>query len=76
MSLCICSVIKFISKVMVTEIGSDITYDSLCSEMREICSFDDKQPFTMKWVDEEGKMRAVLFDYRCTYILFIILQCL
>ena len=41
---------------MVTEIASSITYESLCSEMRDICSFDDKQPFTMKWVDEEGRV--------------------
>jgi len=41
-------------KVMVTEITSSITYNRLCDEMRDICNFDEKQPFTMKWVDEEG----------------------
>lgn len=40
--------------VMVTNLNSDITYEGLCAEMRDICKFDDTQPFTLKWVDEEG----------------------
>ncbi|XP_067946415.1 protein kinase C iota type-like [Watersipora subatra] len=46
--------VVFEVKVMVTEISSSTSYESLCSEMRDICRFDEKQPFTMKWVDEEG----------------------
>lgn len=42
-------------KVMVTSIASNISYDKLCHEMRDICNFDDQQLFTMKWVDEEGE---------------------
>ena len=33
---------------------SDITYEGLIAEMKDICRFDEHQPFTMKWVDEEG----------------------
>lgn len=40
--------------IMVTYIEPGITLEGLCKEMREICKFDTKQPFTMKWVDEEG----------------------
>lgn len=40
--------------VLITTIDGDIAYEGLCSEMREICKFDATQPFTMKWVDEEG----------------------
>ncbi|XP_064611257.1 protein kinase C iota type-like isoform X2 [Liolophura sinensis] len=40
--------------VMVTSIKTDITYESLLKEMKDICKFDSDQPFTMKWVDEEG----------------------
>ncbi|CAH1772824.1 unnamed protein product, partial [Owenia fusiformis] len=40
--------------IMVTQIDPSITYDGLCDEMRDICQFDKVQPFTMKWVDEEG----------------------
>jgi len=40
---------------MVTEIQSNISYDNLCKEMRDICDFEERQPFTMKWVDEEGR---------------------
>ncbi|ESO07926.1 hypothetical protein HELRODRAFT_186826 [Helobdella robusta] len=44
----------FASDVMITFLGSDISYDALCAEMRDICKFDQDQPFTIKWVDEEG----------------------
>ncbi len=60
---CIHSVIIFVffRDVLVTSIDSDITYEGLRAEMKDICRFDDRQPFTMKWVDEEGKLiRAVL----------------
>ena len=56
---------------MVTEIASSITYESLCSEMRDICSFDDKQPFTMKWVDEEGRVD----NTHIVTVLFVLLYC-
>jgi len=44
----------YFSDVMVTNLNSDITYEGLCAEMRDICKFDEIQPFTLKWVDEEG----------------------
>ena len=40
---------------MVTSIDSDITFTGLGSEMKDICKFTNEQPFTMKWVDEEGE---------------------
>ncbi|KAI0220916.1 hypothetical protein LSAT2_027615 [Lamellibrachia satsuma] len=40
--------------VMITSIDSDITYEGLCAEMKDICKFDEQQPFTVKWLDEEG----------------------
>ena len=39
---------------MITLLNHDITYEGLCAEMKDICKFDEEQPFTMKWVDEEG----------------------
>ncbi len=45
---------SFPSDVMVTNLDLDITYQGLCAEIRDICQFDEEQPFTMKWVDEEG----------------------
>ena len=44
------------SDVMVTSIDSDITFEGICAEMKDICRFDEEQPFTMKWVDEEGEI--------------------
>lgn len=41
---------------MIIYIQPIITLENLCQEMREICKFDNEQNFTMKWVDEEGKM--------------------
>lgn len=48
--------------VLVTFLGNHISYDSFSSEIRDICKFDDHQPFTVKWVDEEGGYFQVLGD--------------
>ena len=34
----------------------EITVDELYADMREVCSFQEEQEFTMKWVDEEGRI--------------------
>lgn len=62
-------IICFSSNVMVTEMTSGNTYEKLCAEMRDICNFDDRHPFTMKWVDEEGTLyrRHVMFVYEVLY---------
>ncbi|XP_068137100.1 protein kinase C iota type isoform X3 [Hyperolius riggenbachi] len=39
---------------MITHFDPSITFDGLCNEVRDMCSFDDEQLFTMKWIDEEG----------------------
>ena len=39
---------------MITTIDADITYEGMCAEMKDICKFDELQPFTVKWLDEEG----------------------
>lgn len=40
---------------MVASIDNNITYEGIRMEVKDICSFDGNQPFTMKWIDEEGK---------------------
>ncbi|XP_070560294.1 protein kinase C iota type-like [Ptychodera flava] len=35
-------------------VNPEISIDEFCKDMREMCSFDESQPFTMKWLDEEG----------------------
>ena len=59
----------YFSDVMVTNLNSDITYEGLCAEMRDICKFDEIQPFTLKWVDEEGMsgiwIIAVMYKASC-----------
>jgi len=40
--------------VLITNLDSDMTFEGLCAEMRDICKFDEGQPFTIKWLDEEG----------------------
>ena len=47
------------SDVLITNLSVDISYDGLCSEMRDICKFDSEQPFTVKWVDEEGMIHSL-----------------
>ncbi|XP_075741392.1 protein kinase C iota type-like isoform X2 [Rhipicephalus microplus] len=41
-------------EIMVMYIDPSIALEKLCKEMRDICKFNEEQPFTMKWVDEEG----------------------
>lgn len=41
-------------EIMITYIKPTIALDDLCKEMREICKFSNEQPFTMKWLDDEG----------------------
>lgn len=41
-------------EIMITYIKRNIVLDDLCKEMRDICKFNNKQPFTMKWLDDEG----------------------
>ena len=50
---------------MITSIDSDITYEGLCAEMKDICKFDELQPFTVKWLDEEGESKHDLCFYLC-----------
>jgi hypothetical protein len=40
---------------MITYVDPGVTFEQLCTEMREICRFGGDQVFTMKWVDEEGE---------------------
>ena len=41
--------------ILITSVTGEISYEDFCAEIKDICKFDDQQPFTMKWVDEEGK---------------------
>ncbi|CAN7985658.1 unnamed protein product [Ixodes hexagonus] len=50
----LCFPFSFVSEVMVMYIDPAIALEKLCKEMRDICKFNEEQPFTMKWVDEEG----------------------
>ncbi|MGH0153671.1 UNVERIFIED_CONTAM: hypothetical protein FKN15_025515 [Acipenser sinensis] len=39
--------------IMITHFEPSILYEGLFNEVREMCSFEDDQLFTMKWIDEE-----------------------
>ncbi|XP_016118341.1 protein kinase C iota type-like, partial [Sinocyclocheilus grahami] len=39
--------------IMITHFDPSISYEGLCSEVRDMCSMDNDQLFTMKWIDEE-----------------------
>uniref|UniRef100_A0A8D2D1U3 protein kinase C n=1 Tax=Sciurus vulgaris TaxID=55149 RepID=A0A8D2D1U3_SCIVU len=39
---------------MITHFEPSISFEGLCNEVRDMCSFDNEQLFTMKWIDEEG----------------------
>lgn len=36
------------------ENSTNYDFNTFCSKIRPICQLDETQPFTMKWVDEEG----------------------
>jgi hypothetical protein len=46
--------VVFAGDILITNLNADLSYERLCAEMRDICKFDGEQPFTIKWVDEEG----------------------
>ncbi len=41
---------------MIIYIEPIISLEALCQEMRDICKFSSDQLFTMKFIDEDGKM--------------------
>ncbi|GAB5576672.1 protein kinase C iota type isoform X1 [Prionailurus iriomotensis] len=41
--------------IMITHFEPSISFEGLCSEVRDMCSFDNEQLFTMKWIDEEDQ---------------------
>jgi atypical protein kinase C iota type len=41
--------------ILITAITCEISYEDFCAEIKDICKFDDQQPFTVKWVDEDGE---------------------
>ncbi|KAI8795417.1 protein kinase C iota type-like isoform X1 [Biomphalaria glabrata] len=46
--------VGFDGNILVTNIKNDMRYREFCAEIRDICKFNDEQPFTVKWLDEEG----------------------
>ncbi|XP_033764087.1 protein kinase C iota type-like isoform X1 [Pecten maximus] len=40
--------------ILITSVNVEISYTDFCAEIKDICKFDDQQPFTVKWLDEEG----------------------
>lgn len=41
--------------ILITNIKNDVKYSDFCAEIKDICKFVEDQPFTVKWLDEEGK---------------------
>jgi len=48
------SLFIFFRDILITSVNGEITFADFCAEIKDICKFDDEQPFTMKWLDEEG----------------------
>ncbi|KAG8569034.1 hypothetical protein GDO81_014238 [Engystomops pustulosus] len=40
--------------ILITRLGASMNYDELCDEVREMCSLNQRQPITLKWIDDEG----------------------
>ena len=39
----------------------NIAFDDLCDDLRDLCKFNGEDPFTMKWIDEEGLLFGFYF---------------
>ena len=39
---------------MITHFEPSISYEALYGEVKDMCTMDNDQLFTMKWIDEEG----------------------
>lgn len=52
---------------MITHFEPSISYEGLYGEVRDMCSMDNDQLFTMKWIDEEG-MAASPFSLHYTFL--------
>uniref|UniRef100_A0A4W3H0R1 protein kinase C n=1 Tax=Callorhinchus milii TaxID=7868 RepID=A0A4W3H0R1_CALMI len=40
--------------ILISDLDAAISYDGLCSEVRNMCSLQQNQPLTLKWIDNEG----------------------
>lgn len=60
---------------MITYFEPSISFEGLCSEVRDMCSFDNEQLFTMKWIDEEGKSVLInMFFSRLAFLFHLFLS--
>lgn len=64
--------------ILITSIGPEISYEDFCSEIKDICKFDDQQLFTVKWLDEEGLSisEGKKFDVQCFKNIWCVLRIL
>ncbi|XP_052083236.1 protein kinase C iota type-like isoform X1 [Mytilus californianus] len=46
--------VGYSGNIFISNLQPDVLYEDFCAEIKDICKFDDQQPFTMKWLDEEG----------------------
>ncbi|CAG2213942.1 PRKCI [Mytilus edulis] len=45
--------VGYSGNIFISNLQHDVLYEDFCAEIKDICKFDDQQPFTMKWLDEE-----------------------
>lgn len=48
--------------MLITNLDATITYDGMCSEVRDMCNLQLNQPITLKWIDNEGKKNQIHFE--------------
>lgn len=66
----------FVRDVMCLVMDPNIAFDDLCDDLRDLCKFNSEDPFTMKWIDEEGFLffrfliESMLFEKSFCYCTF------
>ena len=65
----------FNGQIYVTYIANTVSFSQFEDEMRDICGFTPGNPFTVKWVDEEGDPCTISSQVRPIFPLFRLLVC-
>ena len=60
----------FNGQIYVTYIANTVSFSQFEDEMRDICGFTPGNPFTVKWVDEEGDPCTISSQVRPVFRLF------
>lgn len=57
---------------MITHFEPSISYEGLYGEVKDMCSMDNDQLFTMKWIDEEGAFAVFISAWSAVVLCYFL----